>query len=259
MQTAPGKDFRTIWPHPDDPGVVQIIDQRQLPHHFVVHDLKSCADGAAAIREMLVRGAPLIGATAAWSLYLAAVEARETGLEPAAQCNSIRAAAATLGEARPTAVNLRWAIERCLKLLDSAHARDELEKPFRRHLSIEGGALGQVPDPPLHFQGRGGHIVAGDDRGSRAGGEKTGDHFHRRRFAGSVRAQKAQHLAAVELKAQSLNGMNVTVASMKVRDLDQAPFAHGALLFAAPPRIASTDSPAVDPGGALITRFSAPK
>ena len=131
MHSKPGRDFRTIWPHPDDPGIVQIIDQRQLPHRFVVHDLESCADGAYAISEMLVRGAPLIGATAAWSLYLAAVEAQEASPELAGQRDFIRTAASTLGEARPTAVNLRWAIERCLKLLDSASSPGDLVSRLR--------------------------------------------------------------------------------------------------------------------------------
>jgi methylthioribose-1-phosphate isomerase len=131
MHPKPGKDFRTIWLHPDDPDVVQIIDQRRLPHQFVVHDMESCSDGAEAIRDMLVRGAPLIGATAAWSLYLAAVEARDAGPGLATRCNFIRDAASTLGEARPTAVNLQWAIERCLKLLDSASSGEELVSRLR--------------------------------------------------------------------------------------------------------------------------------
>ena len=63
--------------HPDDPGIVQIIDQRRLPHEYVVSDLKTYQDGINAIADMLVRGAPLIGATAAWSLYLAALESRK--------------------------------------------------------------------------------------------------------------------------------------------------------------------------------------
>ena len=71
---ASGEDFRTIWLKPDEPNVVQIIDQRKLPHEYVVADLKNYRDGADAIRDMLVRGAPLIGATAAWSVYLAAIE-----------------------------------------------------------------------------------------------------------------------------------------------------------------------------------------
>ena len=119
MRKRPGENFRSIWLHPDDHGIVQIIDQRYLPHRYVVSDLKTHADGAFAIREMLVRGAPLIGATAAWSLYLAALEARATGPEVQAQLNFVRAAADTLMTARPTAVNLRWAVERMLGTLDA--------------------------------------------------------------------------------------------------------------------------------------------
>ncbi len=97
--------FRTIWLSPDSDDVVQIIDQRRLPHRYVVLDLERWQDGRDAIIDMAVRGAPLIGATAAWSLYLAALAGgrREFGR-----------AAEALALARPTAVNLRWAIERML-------------------------------------------------------------------------------------------------------------------------------------------------
>ncbi|MDH3337315.1 MAG: S-methyl-5-thioribose-1-phosphate isomerase, partial [Gammaproteobacteria bacterium] len=56
--------FRTIWLKPDDPSIVQIIDQRRLPHEYRIHDLASWQDGLVAIQDMYVRGAPLIGATA---------------------------------------------------------------------------------------------------------------------------------------------------------------------------------------------------
>ena len=95
--------FRTIWLSPDDPAVVQIIDQRRLPHEYHVHDLHGWKDGLVAIDEMYVRGAPLIGATAAWSLYLAAC---------AGGSAEVAKAAAALAASRPTAVNLRWAIDR---------------------------------------------------------------------------------------------------------------------------------------------------
>ena len=108
-----GEDFRTIWLKPDDPAVVQIIDQRLLPHEYRVHDLRSWQDGLIAIADMYVRGAPLIGATAAWSLYLAAL----TDANPA---EAVREAAISLLKSRPTAVNLRWAIERILALVDQA-------------------------------------------------------------------------------------------------------------------------------------------
>jgi methylthioribose-1-phosphate isomerase len=120
MNNTPGKDFRTIWLHPEDPATVQIIDQRRLPHRYEVVDLRNHADGAFAIREMLVRGAPLIGATAAWSVYLAALEARESGKPFEAQIEFVRSAGGTLAGTRPTAVNLRWGIDRMLALLDEA-------------------------------------------------------------------------------------------------------------------------------------------
>lgn len=103
--------FRTIW-HADD-GLVQIIDQRKLPHDYVVADLRRWQDGERAIADMLVRGAPLIGATAAYSLYLAALTDGRTGFD---------AAAAALRQSRPTAVNLRWAIDR---VVAACHGVDE--------------------------------------------------------------------------------------------------------------------------------------
>ncbi len=118
-----GEDFRTIWQKPDDPTVVQIIDQRRLPHEYVVEDLKSWREGAHAISEMLVRGAPLIGATAAWSLYLAALESRSES----DRIKFIRHAGEQLAATRPTAVNLRWAVDRVLKVLDQAENDDALE------------------------------------------------------------------------------------------------------------------------------------
>ncbi|MDJ0710330.1 MAG: S-methyl-5-thioribose-1-phosphate isomerase [Woeseiaceae bacterium] len=106
------ENFRTIWLKPDDASVVQIIDQRLLPHEYVVHDLRTWQDADTAIADMYVRGAPLIGATAAWGLYLAAIEKPTVA--------HVRAAAQQLLESRPTAVNLRWAVERVLGILDAA-------------------------------------------------------------------------------------------------------------------------------------------
>jgi methylthioribose-1-phosphate isomerase len=115
---AKGEAFRTIWQKPGDPSVVQIIDQRLLPHEYVVRDLKSWQDGAHAISDMLVRGAPLIGATAAWSLYLAALAGRDSG-NPGAE---LQIAAEKLGTTRPTAVNLKWAIDRVLAVAAESNA-----------------------------------------------------------------------------------------------------------------------------------------
>ena len=131
MKNMPGENFRTIWLHPDDPATVQIIDQRRLPHRYEVVDLRSCSDGAFAIREMLVRGAPLIGATAAWSVYLAALEARASGTPLDNQREFVRDAAGTLAATRPTAVNLHWGIERMLALLADVTDSDAMVAQLR--------------------------------------------------------------------------------------------------------------------------------
>lgn len=116
---AKGEAFRTIWQKPGDPLVVQIIDQRLLPHEYVVRDLKNWRDGACAISEMTVRGAPLIGATAAWSLCLAAMAGR--GASDARR--ELQVAAENLRATRPTAINLKWAIDRVLAV--AAASNDE--------------------------------------------------------------------------------------------------------------------------------------
>jgi len=68
-----GKHFRTIWRKPDDGRAVQLIDQRFLPHDFVIEEVRSVEQIATAIREMHVRGAGLIGASAGYGMYLAAL------------------------------------------------------------------------------------------------------------------------------------------------------------------------------------------
>ncbi|PWC36459.1 S-methyl-5-thioribose-1-phosphate isomerase [Azospirillum sp. TSO35-2] len=98
-----GSAYRTIWPE-EDGRAVAIIDQTRLPHDFAVVRLTTLEDAAHAIRAMLVRGAPLIGAAAAYGVALAMrADSGDTGLERAC---------ATLLATRPTAVNLRWALER---------------------------------------------------------------------------------------------------------------------------------------------------
>ena len=67
--------FRTIWLKPDDETVVQLIDQRFLPHRFVIEEVGTVEQMATAIRDMHVRGAGLIGASAGYGMYLAAVKA----------------------------------------------------------------------------------------------------------------------------------------------------------------------------------------
>jgi len=70
-----GQHFRTIWLKPNDEPVVQLIDQRFLPHRFVIEEVRTVEQMATAIREMHVRGAGLIGASAGFGMYLAAIEA----------------------------------------------------------------------------------------------------------------------------------------------------------------------------------------
>ncbi len=98
-----GLPTRTIWPGADGASV-DIIDQTKLPHVDAVATLRTLADAAHAIRAMQVRGAPLIGATAAYGMWLALREdASDAGLAIAHR---------TLLATRPTAVNLRWALDR---------------------------------------------------------------------------------------------------------------------------------------------------
>ena len=106
-----GKHFRTIWLKETDERVVQLIDQRFLPHRFVIEEVVTVEQMAIAIREMHVRGAGLIGASAGYGMYLATIEGATRGsLE-----KHLAASAAQLNATRPTAVNLAWAIERQLK------------------------------------------------------------------------------------------------------------------------------------------------
>ena len=110
------KYYRTIGLKEDDDRIVQIIDQRFLPHQFVIEDLQSHEEVFVAIRDMHVRGAGLIGATAAWGMYLAALEA----LKAPHFDNYLQKAANHLATARPTAVNLTWAIAEQLSALSQA-------------------------------------------------------------------------------------------------------------------------------------------
>ena len=73
-----GKHYRTIWLK-DDQSTVQIIDQRWLPHQFVIEDITTCQQMGIAIKDMHLRGAPCIGAAAAYGMYLATLEAPTTG------------------------------------------------------------------------------------------------------------------------------------------------------------------------------------
>ena len=102
-----GKKVRPIWLN-EDGKTVNVIDQRQLPHRFVVADLKTVDEVIHAIREMFVRGAPLIGVTGAYGVMLAAIN-EESATDHLA---AIDAACQRIKAARPTAVNLAWGVDR---------------------------------------------------------------------------------------------------------------------------------------------------
>jgi methylthioribose-1-phosphate isomerase len=123
-----GQHFRTIWLKPADERVVQLIDQRFLPHRFVIEEINTVAQMTEAIREMHVRGAGLIGASAGYGMYLAAIEAAKSDSFD----QSFAAAAAQLKATRPTAVNLTWAIERQLtRIAKGKTAREKIDLALR--------------------------------------------------------------------------------------------------------------------------------
>ena len=112
-----GKAFRTIWLKPGDEKVIQIIDQRYLPHQFVIEDLKTVDDMAIAIKDMHLRGAGLIGAAAGFGMYLATLEApMDDSFD-----QYILHAAKQLKSTRPTAVNLAWAVNKQLNAIQDAN------------------------------------------------------------------------------------------------------------------------------------------
>ena len=109
-----GKNFRSIWVDPVRPGNINIIDQRCLPHRLKIISLSTLDDAITAIADMAVRGAPLIGATGAFGVYLGLLELGVTAMEPVAE---------RLKAARPTAVNLAWAVDRVTRRASHDPAR----------------------------------------------------------------------------------------------------------------------------------------
>ena len=110
-----GTPYRSIWLN-DDSWSVDIIDQTYLPHEFVIRSLKSMEEAAEAISTMRVRGAPLIGAMAAYGVALA--------MRERADDDSLALTCAHLLETRPTAVNLRWALARLKTTLEPLPAEE---------------------------------------------------------------------------------------------------------------------------------------
>jgi methylthioribose-1-phosphate isomerase len=130
-----GQHFRTIWLNPANEQVVQLIDQRFLPHRFVIEDVSTVAQMATAIREMHVRGAGLIGATAGYGMYLATIEAAGSPAV-AGFDRHVTDAAAQLKATRPTAVNLAWAIERQLTSIAKGKSEPDWRKTVQRKVAL---------------------------------------------------------------------------------------------------------------------------
>ena len=106
-----GHHYRSVW-LTDDGLSVAVIDQTKLPFYFEIRTLRTCDEVVLAIKDMVVRGAPLIGASAACGLRLATLE------DPSD--DYLQAQALALIAARPTAINLRWAVDRvCSRLLQA--------------------------------------------------------------------------------------------------------------------------------------------
>ena len=111
-----GKEYRTIW---FERNIVKIIDQTKLPHQFIIKELKTVKDAINSIKTMEVRGAPLIGGTAAYGLVLAIQENNDTKF--------IKKSSEELIDSRPTAINLKWAIDRMLKTISGINSDQILD------------------------------------------------------------------------------------------------------------------------------------
>lgn len=122
-----GRHYRTIW-RAEDGKSVEIIDQTRLPHEFVIARLRTLEDAGRAILTMQVRGAPLIGATAAYGVCLA--------LQDDASDEALDAAIAYLAKQRPTAINLRWALEEMRKAIQNLPREERLAAAYKRAAEI---------------------------------------------------------------------------------------------------------------------------
>ena len=110
-----GKEYRTIW-FDEETKLVKIIDQTKLPHQFIMKNLKTTKEAINAIKTMEVRGAPLIGATAAYGLVLAIIENNDQSY--------LKKTSQELIKSRPTAINLKWAVDRMMKKLSGVNSKE---------------------------------------------------------------------------------------------------------------------------------------
>ncbi len=120
-----GKSYNTIW---FENNLVKIIDQTKLPHKFIIKDLKTVKDAINAIKIMEVRGAPLIGATAAYGLVLSIIEKKDLSF--------LKRSSEELIASRPTAINLKWAVDRMMKKLSGINDQDILKTALQEAKTI---------------------------------------------------------------------------------------------------------------------------
>ena len=111
-----GKSYKTIW---FEKNLVKIINQTKLPHQFAIKDLKTVKDTINAIKTMEVRGAPLIGAAAAYGLVLSIIENNDLSF--------LKKSSEELIASRPTAINLKWAVDRMMKKLSGVNDKEILK------------------------------------------------------------------------------------------------------------------------------------
>jgi methylthioribose-1-phosphate isomerase len=137
-----GKHYRTIWLNPEDNRVVQIINQKELPHRFVIEDLTNSLDVITAIKDMHVRGAGLIGAAAGYGMYLASLEAPKKYLDSFDLY--ISEVGKRLKTTRPTAVNLAMAVDRQFK-------RIKLKKTIENKMNIALETANEIANEDAYY------------------------------------------------------------------------------------------------------------
>ena len=120
-----GSEYKTIW---FDNNTVKIIDQTKLPHQFIIKDLKTIKDAIHAIKTMEVRGAPLIGATAAYGLVLSIIEKNDQSF--------LKKSSEDLINSRPTAINLKWAVDRMMKKISGVNSKEILNIAIKEAKNI---------------------------------------------------------------------------------------------------------------------------
>ncbi len=128
-----GEYYRTIWIKQGDEKTLQIIDQRSLPHKFIIEDLTTVEQVVIAIKDMHIRGAGLIGATAGYGIFLAAIHAMDSNTFD----SDLELASKQLKATRPTAINLEWAVNRQLSAINNGNTNQEkIDIAYRTAIDI---------------------------------------------------------------------------------------------------------------------------